>query len=106
VGTEAIPPGAPLYGSVDLPLVSSWTDPIGEAGINLLQRRAQLEKAQAQLLVRLAREADDGVPMRPVAGGTPAGNPARLRGIPAVSRGGLGGAIRWTRPTDALRRLD
>jgi hypothetical protein len=85
--------------------VSAFTDPIGSDGINLAARSGQLEREQAQLLVRLAREADDGVPLRPIAGATAAGDPARLRGLPAIGRQGLGGAIRGTRPAHLLGRL-
>ncbi len=36
---------------------------------------------------------------------TPAGDGRRLRGIPAIGRDWMGGAIPGSRPTDALRRL-
>jgi len=49
---------------------------------------------------KLVDESDDALRMR--AGSTVAGDPRRLRGIPAVSKVGVGGAILGTNPAAAL----
>jgi hypothetical protein len=69
--------------------------------------RARLERSQAQALHRVLGDlSTDEIQRlshtrrhRPP---TPAGDAHRLRGIPAVSKDGLGGAIPGTRP-DTLR---
>lgn len=62
----------------------------------------QLAAAQAQQLVELAHETDDHLTIRSARGATPAGDEARLRGIPLQARG-VGGTIRGTQPHTALR---
>lgn len=60
---------------------------------------AELDRHNAQMMLRLAREADDDIPMR--GGATAGGDGARLRGLPAIGRGSSG-AIRGTNPERAL----
>lgn len=74
------------------------TTPIGEARLNIAQRRAELERQQAELLARIALECDD-VPLRPL---SLLGDERQLRGLPAVGRG-CRGAIAGTVPGDSLR---
>ncbi len=71
-----------------------------EGRLNLAVRRAELEHAQAKLLLELARETDD-VPLRAGKQLSRIGDEAMLRGIPAVGPG-CSGAIRGTRPGDGL----
>jgi hypothetical protein len=53
----------------------------------------EVERRQAQLLVEIAREAGDDVPMRPL---SRLGDEEQARGVPIVGRG-IRGAIRHTR---------
>ena len=62
----------------------------------------ELIAAQARQLAELARESDDHLVLRSARGATPAGDEARLRGIPLQARG-VGGTIRGTQPHRALR---
>ena len=54
--------------------------------------------AQAKIIAELARESSDTTLLRPIIGATPAGDEARLRGIPVIGARGVGGTIRGTRP--------
>jgi hypothetical protein len=67
-------------------------------------RKAELDREAARK-VREALEAGEEPPPNPRA---LAGDPIRLRGLPAVGgRGSVGGAIRGTRPDhEVIRRLD
>lgn len=65
-----------------------------------LERRARLE-AQERALGAVLDDVDEDLP-RPDPRRLP-GDAAALRGIPVVGRGGMGGAIRGTRPGDNLR---
>jgi hypothetical protein len=57
-----------------------------------------LERLNAEQVARAEREAQEaGEPIQVVKSKLP-GDPWALRGIPALSRGGVGGAIRGTRP--------
>ena len=69
--------------------------------MTILLRIRHLEEAtkQARIMADIALETDD-TPLR-VTSATPAGDPQRLRGIPAIGRC-VGGAINGTRP-DAVR---
>lgn len=62
----------------------------------------RMKAATARQLAEFAREADQPLPSK---GATAAGDPERLRGLPAVvGRGSIGGAIRGTLPhVEALR---
>ena len=53
-----------------------------------------------QKIAKLVQESGD--PVRVRAGSTSGGEPRRLRGIPAVSKVGVGGAIFGTSPVAAL----
>lgn len=84
---------------------SLLTSPIGDDRLNLALRRFALEQAQSELLAELAREAPEGVRLRP---GALPGDPAGLRGVPVVGgRGSMGGATRGSIPhIDGVHRAD
>lgn len=68
----------------------------------LMLDREAMRAEQARVLAEAI--IDTGRSVEEQRAATPAGDVSRLRGIPAVGRG-VGGAIRGTRPTDALGRL-
>jgi hypothetical protein len=67
------------------------------ATFSLQAKHAELDRANAVLLARLAREVDDETPMRPASGATSGGDEIKLRGLPAIGRG-VSGAIRAPGP--------
>ena len=71
-----------------------------EGHLSLALQRTRRARVLTVQIVEIARETD--LPL-PVAPGAPGGDRDRLRGVPVA---GFGGAIRGTRPTDALSRLD
>ena len=64
---------------------------------------AELDRKNAEMLARFARETDPAMPSR-VAGVTAGGDRARLRGLPAVGRG-VTGAVRGSVPHRDARSL-
>jgi hypothetical protein len=85
------------------PPPSLMTAPLGAARINLAQRRRELERAQAALLVKLALESGDEVELRAGRQRSRLGDPIVARGVPCIGRG-IQGAIHGTRPGDGLFR--
>lgn len=61
---------------------------------------AELDAANARMMMRIALETADDVPMR--RGATAGGDRRKLRGLPAVGRGCGGGAIAGSDPLGAL----
>ncbi len=65
-----------------------------------------LEAEQARLLARLALEHRWDITDEPEAPAHAPGDARALRGIPVVGvRGGAGGAVSGSRPTDALKKI-
>lgn len=68
--------------------------------VSALRRRHE-DREFVEMAQRIAKETN--IETTVVLAARPAGDPAELRGIPAVGvRGGFGGAIRGTRPGDGL----
>jgi len=71
-----------------------------------LLERYRRDREQAKILVReIDRAIDEGKDIS-VRGTRDPVDAVRLRGIPCVGPGGVGGAIRGTRPDQAVLRLD
>jgi hypothetical protein len=71
------------------------TAPIGEARLTRWLRRKQEAVSQERKLARIALETGSSV--RQEAGASAAGDPQKLRGIPAIGYG-VGGAMNDTQP--------
>ena len=64
-------------------------------------RKFELEIEQARILKEILGEASDAEPPHPL---SKPGGPLKLRGVPIVGQGGIGGAIRGTQPEQAAMR--
>jgi hypothetical protein len=81
---------------------SLWTTPLGSARVNRQQRLADLERAQAELLIKIPRETDDEVDLRASRQRSRLNDPIALRGLPAIGKG-VRGAVRGSVPGANLR---
>lgn len=75
------------------------TQPIGDARTNAVARRRHEAQLMDRQAAHIALELGEDIPSTSDIAATAAGDPEKLRGIPAIGgRGSLGGAIRGTRP--------
>jgi hypothetical protein len=79
----------------------SWKTPIGDARTNLHARHHHEHVQAAQTKARIALETGT-TEQHPNHPRPLPGDPIRLRGIPVLVEGGIGGAITGTRP-DTIR---
>jgi hypothetical protein len=66
-------------------------------------RKFELEIEQARILKEILDDASDAEPLIRSPLSKP-GDPLKLRGVPIVGQGGIGGAIRGTQPEQAAMR--